>query len=212
MSQASSAPDEPQDDDPVAINLDRLEGRKSFAGAASSKRDFDQFFSSAKDSIQALSVTPRAVKPRKEGIVSHTRRVFKLVKDNRPDWCNDFTRLVVAAMAMYRLRLTDITTTEMVQLVWLTLGEVRLRSHGGELYFFSKDTLAFSMFRGMLPEVVFKEVREFMNKLEGLFRAFSGKVERKDVALLEALDKVLDKEEMTSKIMQAWLPESLPSS
>ena len=165
----------------------------------SSKREFDSFFASAQTSIATLSATPRTVKPLKEGIVSHSRRMFTFVTEKRPDWCNEFKRLVVAAFAMYRLRLSDITTTEMVQLVWLILGEVRLRSHGGELHFFNKDHVAWSIFRGMLPEVVFKEVRDFMNKLEGLFRALSGKVDRTDEALLEALNKVIEKEDGQSQ-------------
>ena len=45
------------------------------------------------------------------------------------------------------------------------------------------------MFQGLLPQYVYEDIRTFLLTLEGMFRSFSGRVERSDVGLLESIMK-----------------------
>ena len=156
-------------DDANADLIKHLQGRQQFPGASTSDASFDKLFAKTKDSIAKMQAsTPRIPTVPHEGIMHRSRVVMKFIKDKKPNWNSDLQRLVCAAIVMYRFRLTDIATTELVQLVWLILGNWRLRSHDGCLYFFNKQTRVWTFFRGMLPESIFSDIRDFMNKLEGL--------------------------------------------
>eukprot|EP00973_Karenia_brevis_P023947 3301680-Karenia_brevis.AAC.1 len=117
----------------------------------------------------------------------NTRRVQQFVDDQKNGWTLPVRKLATAALIICRLKLTEITLREHVQLVWIILGDRLIRAHEGCVYYYDEELRAWQLYVGMLPESVFDECRGFMMKLEGLFRSLEGNVQRGDASLLEAI-------------------------
>jgi len=91
------------------------------------------------------------------------------VRSKWPDLPFHETRLVCAALAMYRTRLIDLFMREHVLMVWIMEGGRYLRVHNGLCYFYNVDG-AFQVLRGVPPESTFGRVKQFLLEVEGMFR------------------------------------------
>jgi hypothetical protein len=176
--------------DPSANSANLLK-RKLFPGAAESDRMYDGMEDRLNQTMQRLRRTSRRVKPSSENVVFVARRLSKFVQSTYPAWGDEMRRLATAALVVYNLRRTDVSTPELVQVVWVCLGDVRLRSHNGVLYFHDTVNGVWRAFSGILPEGIFVFLRDFTVKLEGLFRSFTGIVPLTPHGVLDAIKDAL---------------------
>ena len=131
---------------------------------------------------------------RHETIVSATERRKKMLLRDYPAWPQEFRRLALGALAMYKTRLTDIYTREYVQLLHVVLGGDFLHAHDKSTAYFWNDEIGFvDRFDGLLPEIIYGELKQYLLRLEGLFRSFVGEVRRDDDALLTAIQAVYER-------------------
>ena len=178
----------PQDAD----NLELLEKRKTFPGAASHNALFDEAETELQESIRKLAMTPRRVRPPKEGVIHVARRLQKDVQAACPGWEADMRRVATAGLVLYRLRTSDVASPELVQIVWACLGDVRLRSHKGMMYYYDTDHGSWRRYTGLFPEGMFVFLRNFMNKVEGCFRSFQGDVPWTQAGVLNEMKRIVD--------------------
>ena len=175
-----------------ASNRIHLEKRKRFPGAPESNPLFDAEEMRVLESIQRLSKCPRREDGQKEGIIYVARRHMNYVKKEAPGWNMEMMRVATAMLVMYHLRLADVASPELVQIVWTCLGDIRLRSHGGVLRFFNTSSGSWSLYTGLFPEGVFGYLRDFMNKVEGAFRSFEGKVAWDQKGIIGELKRIVN--------------------
>ena len=178
----------PQDAD----NLELLEKRKTFPGAASHNALFDEAEKELQESIHKLAMTPRRVRPQKEGVIHVARRLQTGVLTACPEWGADMRRVATAGLVLYRLRTSDVASPELVQIVWACLGDVRLRSHKGMMYYYDTDHGSWRRYTGLFPEGIFVFLRNFMNKVEGCFRSFQGEVSWDQPAALNEMKRIVN--------------------
>ena len=93
------------------------------------------------------------------------------IKNTYSTWNDDLVRVTTAAVIVCTLRASDISAPELVALVWLCLGGVRLRAHKGFLRYFDVSQGVWRPYCGLLPEGIFTHTRCFLNTLEGMFAA-----------------------------------------
>ena len=115
--------------------------------------------------------------------------LFKLTEVLFPDWARPLRKLAVGALAMYRLRLSDMFMREQVFLLWIVEGNDFIRAHGGSCFMYHDDG-AFQTYKGIPPESTFGRVKEYLLRLEGLFRVISKDTRRNDNCLLRAIENV----------------------
>ena len=173
-------------------NRQRLEKRKAFPGADSHNALFDEAERDLRTSVSRLATSNRRVRASKEGVIHVARRIQSAVGKVCPDWGRDMQRVATASLVLYRLRSSDVASPELVQIVWACLGDVRLRSHKGMVHFYDVDSSFWRRYTGLFPEGVFVFLRDFMNKVEGCFRSFEGKVAWNQEGVLHEIKRIVD--------------------
>jgi hypothetical protein len=183
------------------------ERHKRFPGAAASHDNFAKLFRDTQaQAVGALA----AVQPRssvsKWATLGRCAALKKLVKELHPGWPHDFARLMVGALAVYRMRLIDMTVREHVLLLYIVEGDDYMRAHNGVVYFLN-DYAAFQPYTGLPPESTFGRVKEFLLQLEGIFRLLPRDLKRTDDELLAAANTIYHEcqtvEEVLSKCVDA---------
>ena len=142
-------------------------------------------------SMQRVSNTAQRVPPPRDGVVAEAERVSMHTRKKHTTWSDDLVRLATAAVVVCTLRASDVSPVELVALVWLCLGGVRLRAHKGYLRFFDNEQCVWRPYSGLLPEGIFAYMRSFLNTLEGMLRSFSGKVKREEDAVVGGISSRL---------------------
>lgn len=104
----------------------------------------------------------------------------------RHNWSVYRLRITAGILAVYRMRLIDITMREHILLLWIMCGQHMLRSHDGSCFFY-KFIGHFTIYEGMLPPSIFAYVKQFLLTTEGCFRAMQGNVPRTDEGILAAV-------------------------
>ena len=123
-------------------------------------------------------------------IIAQTNKAAELVDRHcPPDWPADLKQIAVGALSVYRYRLIDITMREHAHLLYIVEGHQRLRAHRGTCFVY-KDG-AFTPFTGVAPQGLLGRVKEFILRLEGLFRSIDVETDRNDEALLIAVNKAV---------------------
>ena len=165
-----------------------LSRRLSIHGASTSDFFFESLYAAFEIESMELRKMNADVIERHETIVSATERKKKMLLRDYPAWPQEFRRLALGALAMYKTRLTDIYTREYVQLLHVVLGGDFLHAHDKSMAYFWNDEIGFvDRFDGLLPEIIYGELKQYLLRLEGLFRSFVGEVRRDDDALLTAI-------------------------
>ena len=75
--------------------------------------------------------TARSSPSKDKGIVAVCQEAMKEITRRKPLWNKELQSLVCAAFVIFRMRLTDIITVEIVTFLWLTAVEKWLRAHDG---------------------------------------------------------------------------------
>ena len=191
------------------LNKDRYNGRKEFPGAATNVADFQKYFKSMHERNVELARTPKIPPNTSKRMLMSTRRVETDVKKLHPEWPEPIQKLATAALVIFRLRLSDISVREHVQLIWIILGGRYLRSHDGSLYFYDDDIRCWQVYGGMLPERIHEECRRFMQILEGLYRSFDGVVPRTAQGIVDAISVSYSKHDDAKSAMDLWLDNAI---
>ena len=150
------------------------------------KQSFQELRTIAKRSLQALVPLQS---PTQLTIPEHVHRLRAEVIEKFPDMGEDLLRICVGALAVYRLRLTDVHVRELVMLLWIVEGDTHMRCHGGNLYFFHHG--AFTLHRGIPPEGTLARCKKYCLRLEGLFRLLDNDPMRNDREVLSAIETLL---------------------
>ncbi len=156
------------------ISPDILEKRCQLPGAGSSDNDFEDFFSELGEGIQSISREVPDALPTSATILSETETHLKYIKEKKAGWSTDVQRLALGAFAVYRLRLTDVFVREYCMLLHICLDDGYLIAHGGIACFWNENIRFMQKYEGLLSEGVFKVLKEYLLRLEGLLRSFCG--------------------------------------
>ncbi len=114
-----------------------------------------------------------------------------------PDLSSQIRHLVVGALAVFRLRLVDISIREEVLLLHLIEGESYLRAHYGVCYFYSQMG-SWDMYPGVVSQNTLGRIRAYLLKLEGMFRLLDPTTERSEDKLVESCRKALGDGKLTT--------------
>ena len=176
--------------DTGSSTLQQVKKRRFLPGASTSAAEFDLFFRTQRDAAIAALLNKRPAKAeQKASIVHRTSELFKQTKASYAAWDVDLHKLAVGALAMYRLRLSDMFMREQVFLLWIIEGSDFIRAHGGSCYMYHDDG-AFQTYKGIPPESTFGRVKEYLIRLEGLFCLIPKDTRRTDDDLLQAIESV----------------------
>ena len=165
--------------------------RRLQPGASTTAAAFQSFFDSATSAYQtSLRNWPETQAPSGSGnIKQQTQRILQLVRQERQHWSEEMIRMAAAAITVYRTRYTDIFVHDFVGLIWIIEGERFLRAHRGVCYLYH-DSGAFEAFNGVPPESTFHRLKNFLLKLEGMFRLMSVDVQRSDSGVLREMSRL----------------------
>ena len=94
-------------------------------------------------------------------IPEQVRRFRAQVKQRFPDMSDQLLVAAIGAVAVYRLRLTDMHLREMVMLLWIVEGDRYMRCHQGTLYFFY--SAAFAVHHGVPPHGTLARCKMFVS-------------------------------------------------
>lgn len=185
--------------EPVAVEAEppvipqKLKRRRYLPGADSTMDAFDTLFSEQKQAASASLQGTVSTKPDNSMTIQETRvRLVKQAQIFHSQWSTDMLRLVVAALAVYRLRLLDMWHREHALLVWIIEGDTYLRSHNRTVWTYT-STGAFQALRDSPPESTFGRMKSFLLQLEGCFRLMPKTVDRKDNDMMGAIRDLRNK-------------------
>ena len=82
--------------------------------------------------------------------------------------------MAVAALALYRMRLADISMRDHIFILWVVLGDRHLRAHDGNAYFYNAKLGCWEMYNGLFPDYIYGEIKTFLLELESAFRDIEG--------------------------------------
>ena len=104
----------------------------------------------------------------------------------------EIRRLVVAALCVHQLRLTDISMRDKVAIVYHSCGD-EVRAHTGRMYCFACETGHLKPYSGLVSDTILQDIQDFLLTLEGLFRCMggAGHVARNHVAVLKECHRLL---------------------
>ena len=109
----------------------------------------------ASEFVELLAVTDL-------GIVKRTATLKKEVELKIGDKCQPQVVIATAALCLYRLRLSDISMSEHVLLIWITLGNVWIRCHEKAPYFYQAELGAWERYQGVFPDFVYIALKEIL--------------------------------------------------
>ena len=141
--------------------------------------------------MQRLCETVERRPPPRDGVVAQAEAIRQRICTKHEDWVTDLVRMATAGVIICGLRGSDISAPELVALVWLCLGGVRLRAHRGYLRYFDVQMGVWRPYSGLLPEGIFAYTRTFLNTLEGMFRSFQGTVSRDEEGVIAAIEQAI---------------------
>ena len=175
--------DESEHVDPHA----NLKKRRLYPGAPETSNDFDVLFASYAADVQE-TLRPVAADPPIDdlSISAIQAKLQRTASTFNSDWDEDMVRIVTGALAVYRLRLVDMSQREHALLLWIIEGSKYLRAHNKQLYVYVPQG-AFQPLKECPPESTFGRVKSYMLRLEGLFRLLPQGVAREDAALMGAI-------------------------
>ena len=182
-----------QGPDPLAASAQTpmasiLSSRTQIPGSSTSFTKFQAMWASAKDGYKDLPTEgnklPKGVA---HSVLGDTERVREVVQRQYPTWTPDLVHLAMAALHMYNKRWNDLTDRDHVHLLWVMCGNTRLRAHRGLLYEYNAALGHWHAYQGLVSEDVLEYIKKFSLVLEGLFRITTGRVERNDKAVLDAI-------------------------
>ncbi len=166
--------------------------RRFQKGASTSNADFRELFDCCAHAVaSSLDVIKPEVVGNPTGIVNRTQALTAFIRGAHPDWSEAQTRLVCAALSIYKMRLVDMFLREHVLLLWIIEGGRYMRAHDGTCFFYHDDG-AFQTYRGVPPESTFSRVKAFLLELEGLFRLLPRDVKRTDDELMVAISSSME--------------------
>ena len=199
---ASEPEDEPAD---LGGDDGSLQRRLKLPGAATCNAEFDELqedVASGLDWLAGLTVDPD---PPAESILAQTQRVQEFIETKHKDWDPYLKRIALGALAMYRCRLADIYIREYVMMMHIILGGDYLVAHDGVMYFWNGVIRFFEKYEGLMPEIIYAVLKEYLLVLEGLFRSFTGEVRRDDESVLSAIQASLERSGPDAKdAFAAW--------
>ena len=147
---------------------------------------FDKLHTAVEQNTRALESD---LADRSSSILEKTATMRKLVNQKYSNWPEDLAVVATKALAVYRMRLIDMFIRERVLLVYIMECTRYLRVHRGIAYFYHEDG-AIQPFKGVSPEATFGRVKQFLLRLEGLFRLLPASTRREDKALFDAMAAV----------------------
>ncbi|CAE7036636.1 unnamed protein product [Symbiodinium sp. CCMP2592] len=166
--------------------LSKARKRSALPGAASTMSRFESTFNSqlqrARESLETAIPSNRN---EENNILQQTATIRRNVIAQAGEVPEDLLRVIVAATVVYRMRLSDMHVREQVLLLWVIEGEVHMRCHGGDLYFYRGG--AFTLHRGIPPQETLARCKRYMLYLEGLFRLLPGPSPKTDAEVLSAV-------------------------
>jgi len=172
-----------------ASALEKCRRRRLLPRAMTTGSDFKSLFDRLHVSAdRSTSGVESDVAERRNSILQKTANMRRLVQQSYPAWPDDLTVLATGALAVYRMRMIDMFMREHVLLLYIMEGSRYMRVHRGVAYFYHEDG-AFQPFKGVPPEATFGRVKEYLLRLEGLFRLLPAGVRREDDTLLAAIDR-----------------------
>ena len=131
--------------------LSKARTRRTIPGAESTfskfKSDFEKLRIQANMNLQGAMPRPSSSEP---SIPEYVDRIRVSVQTRFPDIDEKLLRVVTGALAAYRLRLTDLHVRELVMFLWIVEGDVHMRCHDGNIFFFRDG--AFRLHRGVPPQ------------------------------------------------------------
>ena len=119
-------------------------------------------------------------------IVDIVQKEHDMVAAKHPTWSLPVRHLVVGALCVHELRLSDISLREEVLLLEVIEGSRFLRAHDGTAYFYSPRG-SFVEYCGLIPQASFDRCKKYLIVLEGLFRAMPANPPRTAAGIMEAL-------------------------
>ena len=169
-----------------------LQRRTRIKGTSESNAKFSELRVQLKSGMQLLAAQPKSEAVVDVSMVAVVGELMEAVNGDREcarrDWSDARKRLAAGALCVYRKRLVDISMREKVLLLYIMCGEDMLRAHDGVVMYYAPIG-CFQPYEGILPQHMFGYMKAYMLRLEGLFRAFTGDVERKHASVLDAIDK-----------------------
>ncbi|MCP4241948.1 MAG: hypothetical protein GY772_15440, partial [bacterium] len=168
-----------------------LQKRLTIPGAEGSRDQFDAMFARLLERMnEDEAMIPDS--PREEfTLVGHAKQVLASIVAAHPSWPPEMQHLALVALHVYKCRLTDVYMREYVMLTHVILGMGRelLRAHDRTAYTWNNLHGVWHRFEGLLPEDIYTYLKLTLLALEGLFRTFTGEVERTDADVLEAISQ-----------------------
>lgn len=129
------------------------------------------------------------------GIVADIRRLEEKVSASCSQAAVDVSpymrKLLVAAVSVFDLRLTDFTLRHYVLLLYIVEGQEHMRAHNGVLYTYKHG--AWVPWTGVTSDAAITRVHQFFAHLEGAFRAVPPRTKRSEADLLRELLKLVSK-------------------
>ena len=174
----------------VAVSLteaehDLLMRRKSITSSASA----DLFLAARDSAKRCQEFLQKAVRRRHgcpKGIVERTKDNQTDLEEAHPEWGREYVKLCLAAMIVLGYRPRDTDNRDLVELMWIILGESHLVAHRGRAYVYSKIG-HWEPYAGVFPEYMMLYVKTFMHRLEGVFRMFKTGAVRDTAGVLEQM-------------------------
>ena len=170
--------------------LSKARTRRTIPGAESTfskfKSDFEKLRIQANMNLQGAMPRPSSSEP---SIPEYVDRIRVSVQTRFPDIDEKLLHVVTGALAAYRLRLTDLHVRELVMFLWIVEGDVHMRCHDGNIFFFRDG--AFRLHRGVPPQSTLARCKKFFLRLEGIFRLMGSARLVTDENVREEVDKLL---------------------
>ncbi|CAK0861021.1 unnamed protein product [Prorocentrum cordatum] len=190
--------------DPVADNSS-MQRRLKLPGAATCNAEFDEFLmdvDSERSWLEGLEADPD---PPAQSILVQTEAVKAFIEKHHASWDPYLKRIALGALAMYRCRLSDIYVREYVMMMHIIFGGDYLVAHDGVMYFWDGNMRFFEKYEGLMPEIVYAALKEYLLTLAGLFWSFTGEVRRGDETAMLAIEGSLEKSGLDArKAFAAW--------
>ena len=126
-----------------SARLDRARKRRLLPGADSTMSRFEQFFENLTlVANEHLAIVVPRVPDGEPSIPDKVSRIRQHILQKFPSMNESLLRISTGAISVYRLRLTDLHVRELVMLLWIVEGDIHMRCHEGNLFFFFSMVLS----------------------------------------------------------------------
>ena len=170
--------------------------------------DVGAIASEALDVFEAFGSRLEVDDQMEDDIMKSTAALREFVSRERPDWSDELQHLAVGALFCARHRLIDTGMREHVHLLYIIAGGHYLRAHSGTAYYYSNG--AFRPFLGVPPQTVLARVKEYLLRLEGLFRSLRKETKRSEgTPLLDAIDTAIADCGGPRECVSSWVTSAL---